>query len=164
MKKIFLIFSLMLMAVGLSFTVVSCSSDDDKYLFPNDEQLYINELLGVWEMERSNSDESPDAAPWQVVAKEGEAVFEFQDKNALKVTSKSQEFGDVYLLPEGRYSYKTYRRLDSYNIICFQQGEYIDEYYFQLLPSGELQIYKIIGAHEAIYPGLLRSYFFKKTK
>ena len=30
MKKKFLIFALMLMAVGMSLTVVSCSSDDDE--------------------------------------------------------------------------------------------------------------------------------------
>ena len=164
MKKKFLIFALMLMAVGMSLTVVSCSSDDDKYLFPNDEQLYINDILGVWEMERSYSDESPNAAPWQVAINNGEAIFEFQNNNVLKVTSLSNEFGDVYLLPEGTYSYKTYRKLESYDMISFQQGEYIDEYHYQFLPTGELMIYKIIGAHEAIYPGLVRSYFFKKTK
>lgn len=36
MKKNFLIFALMLMAMGLSFTVVSCSSDDDNVCIKDD--------------------------------------------------------------------------------------------------------------------------------
>ena len=53
MKKYFLIFALMLMAMGLSFTVVSCSSDDNEN---NSLVIEKENIVGTWELKGWGND------------------------------------------------------------------------------------------------------------